>query len=84
MKLTILTPEKKLYEGEVTGVKVPGANGSFEILKDHSPIISALAKGPIRVSAATGAKQFEIESGFVECLNNNVTVLVEGAKELAA
>ncbi len=84
MKLTILTPEKKLFEGEVTGVKVPGAAGSFEMLKGHAPIISALVQGPIRVSAATGTKQFEIESGFVECLNDNVTVLVEGATEIAA
>jgi len=83
MKLTILTPEKKLYEGEVTGVKVPGAAGSFEMLNNHAPIISALAKGPIRVNSAQGVKQFEIESGFVECLNNNITVLVEGAKEIA-
>lgn len=83
MKLTILTPEKKLYEGNVTGVKVPGAGGSFEMLNNHAPIISALAKGPIRVTSAQGTKQFEIESGFVECLNNNITVLVEGAKEVA-
>jgi F-type H+-transporting ATPase subunit epsilon len=83
MKLTILTPEKKLYEGDVTGVKVPGAAGSFEMLNGHAPIISALVKGPIRVSAASGTKQFEIESGFIECLNNNITVLVEGATELA-
>ncbi len=84
MKLTILTPEKKLYEGEVTGVKVPGAAGSFEMLNNHAPIISALAKGPIRVNSAQGVKLFEIESGFVECLNNNITVLVEGATEVAA
>lgn len=83
MKLTILTPEKKLYEGDVTGVQVPGAAGSFEMLNNHAPIISALDKGTVKVTAPTGVKRFEIQSGFVECLNNNVTVLVEGAKEVA-
>lgn len=80
MKLTVLTPEKKLYEGEVTGVKLPGINGSFEILKNHAPIISALAEGDLRIQAAEGTKNFQISSGFVEGLNNNVTVLIEGAK----
>lgn len=79
MKLTVLTPEKKLFEGDITGVKVPGANGSFEILKDHAPIVSALDKGVVRINENGGFKSYEIESGFVECLNNNVTVLVEGA-----
>lgn len=80
MKLTVLTPEKKLFDGEVTGVKLPGTNGSFEILKNHAPIISALIEGELRIQAAEGTKNFQITSGFVEGLNNNVTVLVEGAK----
>lgn len=80
MHLEILTPEKKLFDGEVTGVKLPGADGSFEILNNHAPIISALTEGEIRVNSAEGAKKFRIESGFVECLNNQVTVLIEGGK----
>lgn len=78
MHLEILTPEKKLYDGEVTGVKLPGALGSFEILNNHAPIISALVKGEVRVKGAQGTQTFKINSGFVECLNNHVTVLVEG------
>lgn len=80
MHLEILTPEKKLFEGEVAGVKLPGALGSFEILNNHAPIISALGKGEIRVKGAQGSQTqtFKINSGFVECLNNEVTVLVEG------
>ncbi len=78
MHLEILTPEKKFFDGEVTGVKLPGALGSFEILNNHAPIISALVKGDIRVKGAQGTEIFKINSGFVECLNNQVTVLVEG------
>lgn len=80
MKLTLLTPEKKLYEGEVNGVKLPGANGSFEILKNHAPIVSALEEGEVRINGVDGVKTFEINGGFAEGLNNNVTVLVEGVK----
>ncbi len=76
MKLTVLTPEKKLFEGEVSGVKLPGVNGSFEILNDHAPIVSALVDGQLRIAATDGQKNFNIQSGFVECLNNSITVLV--------
>lgn len=81
MKLTVLTPEKKLFDGEVQGVKLPGANGSFELLKDHAPIVAALDEGTMRIVTAEGVKNFDINSGFVECLNNNITVLVEGVQE---
>ncbi len=87
MNLEILTPEKKLYSGEVYGVQMPGISGSFEVLDKHAPLVSALKAGRIKVikdrpSAAGGQNHlafFEIQSGFVEVLNNKVTVLVEGA-----
>ncbi|GIV33566.1 MAG: hypothetical protein KatS3mg031_1101 [Chitinophagales bacterium] len=81
MHLEILTPEKKLFDGEVSGVKLPGVMGSFEILNNHAPMISALEKGEIRVKTSQGAQVFKINSGFVECLNNRVTVLVEGVEK---
>ena len=79
MKLQILTPEKTLFEGDVTGIKLPGANGSFEIRNNHAPIISALEKGDVRVNSTQGTQTFSINSGFVECLNNEVSVLIEQA-----
>lgn len=47
MTLEILTPDKKVFEGEVTAVTVPGTMGSFQILRDHAPIISTLEDGPV-------------------------------------
>ncbi len=82
MFLEILTPEKKIFEGEVNGINLPGASGGFELLNSHAPIISALTKGTVKVNAKDGVKSFSINSGFVECLNNKVTVLVEGAAAL--
>lgn len=79
MQLEILTPEKKIFEGEVSGVHLPGISGTFELLNNHAPIISALDKGTVKVNAKEGVKTFSINSGFVECANNKVVVLVEGA-----
>jgi F-type H+-transporting ATPase subunit epsilon len=87
MNLEILTPEKKLYSGEVYGVQMPGISGSFEVLDKHAPLVSALKAGRVKVlkdkTALSGAQghvtNYDIQGGFVEVLNNKVTVLVEGA-----
>jgi len=77
MILDILTPEKKLYSGEATLVQLPGVEGSFEILNNHAPIISALNNGTVKFKTAQGEKKINISGGFVECLNNKVIVCAE-------
>ena len=80
MNLEILTPEKKLYSGQVYGVQLPGTTGLFEVLEKHAPLVSALKAGRLKVlKDKTTNSYFDIQGGFVEVLNNNVTVLVEGA-----
>ena len=81
MNLEILTPEKKLYSGEVYGVQMPGITGSFEVLEKHAPLISALKPGRLKIlkDKQNHLANFDIQAGFVEVLNNKVTVLVEGA-----
>ncbi len=80
MTLEILTPETKLYSGEVYGIQLPGIAGSFEVLDKHAPLVAALGKGNIKVlKSKTDITNYTIESGFVEVLNNKTTVLVEGA-----
>ena len=84
MNLIILTPEKKLYSGEVYGVQLPGISGSFEVLDRHAPLVSALQSGRLKVlkDKQNHLAHYDIQSGFVEVLNNSVTVLVEGAVEV--
>ena len=83
MTLEILTPERRLFSGDVYGVQFPGIDGKFEILDRHAPLVSALGKGNLKVlKDKNTTSSFAIESGFVEVLNNKATVLVEGATEL--
>jgi F-type H+-transporting ATPase subunit epsilon len=82
MYLEILTPEKKLFQGDITGVKVPGISGNFELLENHAPIISALGKGTIELKQSGKTTQFEIEDGFLECLQNKVVILIGSGVEL--
>jgi F-type H+-transporting ATPase subunit epsilon len=78
MFLEIITPEKKVYSGDVEAVKLPGADGSFGILNNHAPIIATLKKGIVKVTDnAKRIENFEINGGVVEVLNNKITVLAE-------
>ena len=80
MTLEILTPDKKVFEGEASSVTLPGTLGFFEILNNHAPIISTLNDGKLTIKGAPGTKEdvFFIQGGVVEALNNKVTVLAEG------
>jgi F-type H+-transporting ATPase subunit epsilon len=78
MLLEIITPDKLIYSGEVKLVQLPGTVGSFEILKNHAPIISTLEKGKIKVEEQNGQVLFfEIDGGIVENKDNKIIVLVE-------
>ena len=81
MNLDILTPEKKLFSADVYGVQLPGADGSFEVLEKHAPLVAALKAGRVKVlkDRNNHLAFFTIQSGFVEVIHNTVTVLVEGA-----
>lgn len=79
MELEILTPEKKLFNGQVYGVQLPGVDGLFELLDKHAPIVSALGDGEIKIlqQKDKNGEHYHISGGFVEMLNNKATVLVE-------
>lgn len=79
--LEIISPDKNLYSGEVDLIQVPGSKGSFEILRNHAPIISTLDKGQIRIVDQKGATTFfEVDGGVIEAKNNKIIVLAETAK----
>lgn len=78
MFLEIITPEKKIYSGDVEAVMLPGADGSFGILKDHAPIIASLKKGVVKITdVKKHIENVEINGGVVEVLNNKIVVLAE-------
>ncbi len=76
MKLEIITPEKRLFDGSIRLVQVPGTKGSFEVLKNHAPIISTLMQGKIKVITEQGIEEFfEIKSGIIEVKANFISIL---------
>lgn len=78
MLLEIITPEEKVFEGEVNSVQLPGSDGKFEVLNNHAPIISSLVKGEIRViDSNNNSSNYPINGGVIEMQNNKIIVLAD-------
>jgi F-type H+-transporting ATPase subunit epsilon len=81
MKIEIITPDVKVYEGEIKSVRVPGKKGSFQVLKDHAPIISTLEKGIVVMVDQEGTEKiFEITGGVIEVKANKIILLADSVK----
>jgi F-type H+-transporting ATPase subunit epsilon len=81
MKIEIITPDRKIYDGEIKSVRVPGKKGSFQVLKDHAPIISTLETGSvIIIDQANIETVFEINGGVIEVKANKIILLAESVK----
>ncbi|EGN55654.1 hypothetical protein PRBRB14_25320 [Hallella multisaccharivorax DSM 17128] len=77
LRLKIISPEKVIFDGEVESLKVPGTQGSFEILDNHAPIISSLDKGEVEYKGKQGVGKLTILGGFVEVKKNEISLCIE-------
>lgn len=79
MRLDILSPEQSIFGGDVDSVTLPGVIGSFTVLKNHAPLISALQEGKIKYTLAgtEEVKELEVKRGFAEVKKNVISVCVE-------
>jgi len=85
MQLDILTPEHKVFSGDIYGIQLPGVEGSLEILQHHAPMVAALGEGNMKIlkDKNNNTETYKITAGFVETLNNKTTVLLEGAEVIS-
>jgi len=80
MNLLIITPDNKVFDGEVKLVQVPGSKGSFQILRNHAPIISTLDKGEVKIIDGNDRTSLiSISGGVIEVKNNEIIILAESA-----
>jgi F-type H+-transporting ATPase subunit epsilon len=81
MKIEIITPDKKIFEGEIKSVRVPGKKGSFQVLKDHAPIVSTLENGIVRiVDQENNEITYEIGGGVIEVKANKIILLADSVR----
>jgi len=81
MKIEIITPDKKVFEGEIKSIRVPGKKGSFQVLNDHAPIISTLDRGNVVMVDHEGKETiFEINGGVIEVKENLIILLADSLR----
>ena len=81
MKIEIITPDKKIFKGEIKSVRVPGKKGSFQVLKDHAPIVSTLENGIVRiVDQENNEITYEIGGGVIEVKANKIILLADSVR----
>lgn len=81
MTLEIITPDTRVWSGKIRSIRVPGTRGSFQVLRDHAPIISTLETGTVTVVDSQGKPLFfEISGGVIEVKMNKIVLLAESAR----
>jgi F-type H+-transporting ATPase subunit epsilon len=81
MKIEIITPDKRIFEGEIKSVRVPGKKGSFQVLKDHAPIISTLDKGQVNIiDEQNNEINYDISGGVIEVKANKIILLADSVR----
>jgi len=81
-QLSILTPERAVFEGAVEYLEVPGSEGYFGVLAHHAALVAALASGALTVRRAGGGEQrWRVAGGFFEVSANRATVLADAVEE---
>jgi len=84
MKLDIVTPLGRIYEGEIKEAYFPGIEGEFGVLEGHAPLMTTLNPGVITIKKDDGSEEIiAINSGYVEVSPDHVNVLVDGAQPVS-
>ena len=79
LKVSVISPERVLFEGEATSVVAPAFDGEVGILSQHAPMVTLLGRGVLRLAGAAGEQRFEVEGGFLQVADDEVRVVTERA-----
>ena len=79
LRVSVISPERVLFEGEVESVVAPAFDGEVGILPQHAAMMALLGKGELRLGGGATAKRFRVESGFLQVLNDEVRIVTEHA-----
>jgi F-type H+-transporting ATPase subunit epsilon len=84
LKVSVISPERVLFEGTARGVIAPAFDGEMGILPMHAPLMTLLGKGTLRLDTPEGEKHFGIEGGFLQIIDDQVRVVTEHATAISA
>lgn len=81
LKVSVISPERTVFEGTAEQVVAPGWNGEFGILHGHAPMLVLLGAGNVRIRTGAQDHRFHISGGFLQVVEDNVTILSERAEQ---
>ena len=79
LRVAVISPERVVYEGEADGVVAPAWNGELGILRGHAPLMALLGEGELRIRHGGTTDRFHVAGGFLQVVDDTVTVLSERA-----
>ncbi|EMJ93869.1 ATP synthase F1 subunit epsilon [Leptospira alstonii] len=77
LNVSVISPEKILYKGEVDSLVVPGSEGFFGILPNHAPLVAVLGIGVLEIRKGEKLKVLSVEGGFIEIKDNAISILTD-------
>jgi F-type H+-transporting ATPase subunit epsilon len=81
MRISVISPEQTLYEGDATSVVAPAYDGELGILAGHAPLMTLLGRGTLRVTRGEEERRFHVEGGFLQVVDDQVRVVAEKARK---
>ena len=81
LNVSVISPERVLFEGDASSVVAPAFDGEVGILTGHAPMMTLLGKGTLRVEAV-GNQRFNVEGGFLQVVDDQVRVVTEKATSI--
>jgi F-type H+-transporting ATPase subunit epsilon len=80
LTVSVISPERILFEGDVDSVVAPAFDGEVGILTGHAPMMTLLGQGVLRLGAGAGQRRFQVEGGFLQVVDDQVRVVTESAR----
>ena len=81
LTVSVISPERTLYEGQATAVVAPAYDGEVGILTDHAPMMTLLGRGMLRLEGGGSTQRFTVDGGFLQVVDNHVRVVTEHAQQ---
>ena len=82
LKVSVISPERVLFEGEARSVVAPAFDGEVGILSQHAPMMTLLGRGVLRLDGGAGEQRFAVEGGFLQVADDEVRVVTERASAI--
>jgi F-type H+-transporting ATPase subunit epsilon len=81
LTVSVISPERTVFEGEATEVVAPAWDGSLGVLRGHAPMLVLLGTGELRIKDGRAERRFPVSGGFLQVIDDVVTILSEHAGE---